>query len=98
MSDERLLRTQAREAIRAGRSPDRVPERMWGGPGSGAVCAVCGRNVGKEEMEFELQFSLKADGSDSYHFHVRCFAAWELERGKGTGTASCCLAETTAAS
>lgn len=33
-------------------------------------------------MEFEIEFSHDgADpGLDKYHVHIRCFAAWELER------------------
>lgn len=80
VNDERALRIRAREAMKAGSLPERPPERMWGGPGGGCLCAVCGRNIGKEEMEFELQFSSTEEGFKSYHVHVRCFAAWELER------------------
>jgi hypothetical protein len=39
--------------------------------------------VEKEEMEFELQFSSGQGGYETYHVHVRCFAAWELERRNG---------------
>lgn len=83
MRDERVLRAQVREAMKADSLPDGRPERMWGGPGSGAPCAVCGGSVGQQEMEFELQFSATEEGSGSYHAHVRCFAAWELERRSG---------------
>lgn len=84
LGDESELRAQAREAMKAGRLPEHPPERMWGGPGSGASCAVCGKTVGKKEVEFELQFT--SDGGPApvnYHVHARCFAAWELERRNG---------------
>jgi len=34
-------------------------------------------------MEFEIQFAHDGSnpGLDKYHVHIRCFAAWELERG-----------------
>lgn len=84
MSDEQALRTLARAAMETDRLPKHCPERMWGGPGGGASCALCGKTIGKEEMEFELQFSSNEDpGSGNHHFHVRCFAAWELERRSG---------------
>lgn len=55
-----------------------------GGPGGGAVCAVCELAVKKNEMEFEIEFvhdSGNPDaGLDKYHVHIRCFAAWEFER------------------
>jgi hypothetical protein len=40
--------------------------------------------VTKDELEFEIQFA--HDGSDpglnTFHVHIRCFAAWEFERNK----------------
>lgn len=81
MSDESTLRKSAREAIRAGKLPKQVPARMWGGAGAGARCTICDQPIGRDEIEFELQFA--SDGGyslHSHHFHRRCFAAWELER------------------
>ena len=84
MPDEPILREQAREALQAGRLPRRPPDRTWGGPGVGAPYAVCEKPVTKSQVEFEIQFA--RDGAspdlDRYHFHIRCFAAWELERTK----------------
>jgi hypothetical protein len=84
MPDEAILREQARAVLRAGKLPTRSPDRTWGGPGVGAPCTICGRPVTKAEMEFEIQFTRDDDdpGLDKYHVHVRCFAAWELERRK----------------
>lgn len=79
VSDERLLCTQEREVKKAGGLPGSRPERMWGGPGGGAPCALCGRDIGTEEMEFELQYSSKEEGSESYHVHVRCFTGWDVK-------------------
>ena len=80
--DEHDLREQARTVIEAGKLPARRPDRTWGGPGVGAPCAVCGVPVGKDQLEFEIQFARDGDspGLDKYHVHVRCFAAWEFER------------------
>lgn len=81
MGDERMLRARAREAMKAGKLPEHPPERTWGGPGSGAPCALCGKTVGNEEIEFELQFASDRDsGAATYHLHTQCFAVWELER------------------
>jgi hypothetical protein len=41
MPDERILREQAREAIKTGRLPARSADRASGGPGVGALCARC---------------------------------------------------------
>ena len=62
--------------------PNRRPDRTWGGPGVGAPCAICGLAVERTELEFEIQFAHDgaAPGLDKFHLHIRCFAAWELER------------------
>jgi hypothetical protein len=76
------LRKQARKIIDSRKIPNRSPDRTWGSPGVGAECAVCGRPVGQDETEFEIQFA--RDGGraclDNFHVHIRCFAVWELER------------------
>ena len=81
--DEDTLREKARAAVQDGKIPSRRPDRTWGGPGVGAICSICGLPVRSSEMEFEIQFARDGDspGLDKYHLHIRCFAAWELERG-----------------
>ena len=86
MADDSVLRARIREAMNTGALPDSPPERMWGGPGSGASCAVCGNPVDKEEVEFELQYAAGGGaGAANYHVHARCFAVWELELRSGGG-------------
>jgi len=56
---------------------------MWGGPGTGAECAVCGEVLGPGDVGFDVEFAdgtAEANVKQNYHLHVRCFAAWELER------------------
>jgi hypothetical protein len=57
MSEDGTLRQRVREAIDAGKLPDRSPVGLWGGPGCGASCAICGERIGIDEVEFELEFS-----------------------------------------
>jgi hypothetical protein len=84
MPDEPRLRQQARAVIQSGKLPSRTPDRTWGGPGVGALCSVRQFPVTKSELEFEIEFARDGDypGLDTYHVHVRCFAAWEFERLK----------------
>ena len=77
MSVESTLRVQARWLIQAGKLPNRLPDRIWGGPGAGTPCAVCGAPVKQDEAELEVEWSEGA--STSHHFHAPCFAALELE-------------------
>jgi hypothetical protein len=84
MPDEPILREQARAVVRDGKLPNRHPDRIWGGPGAGAACAVCELPVRSDEKDLEIEFSRDGGnpGLDRFHLHVRCFAAWELERTK----------------
>jgi hypothetical protein len=89
MSDVGMFRQMAREAIQAGRLPDRAPDRIWGGAGSGAQCSICGAPVGQGEFGVKLEF---AGGDPGNHLvHVHCFSALEAERkeaGLAGGTVS----------
>jgi hypothetical protein len=79
--DARALGERAREVIRAGRLPHRPPDRMWGGPGVGDPCVVCGSPVMRGQLELEVEFARNGPGSgaDRYHIHIGCFQAWESE-------------------
>lgn len=75
---ETQLRERARELIREGRLPDKAPARVWGGPGSGLPCALCGEIVPANEVEYETEGT--AGGAiQVLHFHFVCHAAWQLE-------------------
>jgi hypothetical protein len=85
MPDEPLLRQCARAAIERGAIPRERPERFWGGRGTGEACTNCETIIPQGEVEIEIE--LPSHGSpdtrpDIRYFHVRCFAAWELERTK----------------
>jgi hypothetical protein len=84
MPDEKTLREQARAAIRDGKLPTRRADRTWGSQGVGAPCAVCRLPIAKNEKELEIELAHDGGrpGIDKFHLHVRCFAAWELERGR----------------
>jgi hypothetical protein len=83
MPDEPLLRERARAAIARGAIPRERPEKFWGGFSLGKTCTICGDLISKGEAEIEVEFPSNGDTRpDIRHFHVRCFAAWELERTK----------------
>lgn len=79
---EASLRLLAREAIDDGRLPVTQPVGMWGGKGTGVPCAICGEAIESHETEFEIQFGSKDLGEGNQRLHMRCFAAWEFERGR----------------
>ena len=84
MSDETALREKARSAIQKGRLPLHTPDRVWGGPGINALCAICAVPVTADEMEVELQFAHDGDSPGMHRcpVHLACFAAWEFERSR----------------
>ena len=79
---ETSLRERVKHQLVEGTLPDEAPRRVYGGLGIGAHCQICGRSVGKNQNELELQFVRDADPLTIavFHLHARCFAAWELER------------------
>ena len=83
MPNERRIRELTRDALRAGKVPSREPARTWGGNGVGAPCTICGEPVARDHVDYELQFVHDGPpGLDKDHVHLRCFAAWEMERTK----------------
>jgi hypothetical protein len=84
MPNEQQIRALARKVIQAGMLPRRDPDRTWGGKGVGLPCLVCGERIPRDQVEYELQFA--HDGAtprrERFHLHLRCFAAWEMERTK----------------
>ena len=81
-SEQSLLREKARHAIQTGRVPSIRPNRTLGGLGNGRICAVCDELITLTQMEREVEYRQKGSESNLiwYHFHPRCFVAWEFER------------------
>jgi hypothetical protein len=69
--DER--RRQVLAAIACGSLPLRVPKIVWGGPGSGYICSICGTAIASQQVEAEIQ-----DQGKSYRLHLPCMTAWEI--------------------
>ena len=61
-------------ALREGRLPARKADRLFGGRGGGATCAICGRPIPTSVMEYEPEFV--GDGRQ-FHVHVDCYMAFE---------------------
>jgi len=83
--DEQDLRRRALDALHADTLPRALPERTWGGSGSGKRCPVCGRSIEPTEMELELEFLALEVGNDTreFHMHLPCFTAWQSARKSG---------------
>ena len=84
MPNEKQIRALARTALKDGRLPRRDPDGTWGGKGADVPCAICGERIRPDHLEYEVQFGHHGakPGVDVFHLHLRCFAAWEMERTK----------------
>jgi hypothetical protein len=100
MTDERSLQKKAREAIQAGKLPNRQPESVWAGQGCGACCTVCGESLKRDELEYELEYAHAHHGADAniFHVHIKCFTAVERERHNLARTENTMLADNQASS
>jgi hypothetical protein len=52
---EAELRLIARELMANGQLPQKAPSKMWGGPGTGRVCALCGKPIQPGEVELRCR-------------------------------------------
>jgi hypothetical protein len=81
--DEAAIRELACRIIQREGIPNRPPDRLWGGYGTGLPCAICGLALRSDEIEFEIEFFDSTRLSPLlYHLHDQCFSVWELEREK----------------
>ena len=82
--DERALHQLAITRIETGELPRAVPKNLWGGNGEGDPCALCGKRINQDELEYEVQ-----DAADRvFHFHLRCHAIWQLAMSAASADAS----------
>ena len=76
-ASETELRRMAHSGIEEGRLVCDRPECTWGGHGNGALCELCGKPIGAQEIEYEVQIA--RDGGRTRHFHLACHFAWRSE-------------------
>lgn len=51
--------------------------RTWAGQGTGQRCALCGRSISAQEIEYEVEL----DSGKILHFHFACQQDWEAQSG-----------------
>jgi hypothetical protein len=81
-TSEPALQRLARARIKDGRLPCHPTGDVRGGQGTGALCGVCGRPIGPDEIEYEVQFI--ADRALTCRLHFHCYEVWlaECEDGR----------------
>jgi len=76
--NEARLRRIAHERVKHHLLPAATDMRLWAGPGTGGLCALCGEPVGPEQIEYEVDEP--GNGTvRTFRLHVRCHAAWLAE-------------------
>jgi hypothetical protein len=82
---EQALHEKILSVIQEGRIPNGTPDNTCAVSGAGAMCGICELPVTRtDETGVEVQFASGGDnpGVGKYTFHLRCYAAWEFERGR----------------
>jgi hypothetical protein len=77
---ETELRLRARQLIEAGTLPTTIPNRTWGGNGSGEPCSLCGKYIHPNDIEYK--FEIGDVDPATYRFHFMCHAAWQFESAR----------------
>ena len=84
MLEQEQIRELARQAVQSGVMPRSVPESAMRGPGFGVRCTLCREPITINQVDHELHFRLPNAVAplSRFHLHLRCVAAWEMERTK----------------
>ena len=82
--NELAVRARIRRLNETGEIPcDERPDRLWAGPGTGDICAVCTDRISLDETEFEVNLSPGL----ALRLHRRCYTLWLEECGALNGSA-----------
>lgn len=74
--NEEPLREWIREKLREGTLPKTQSDRIWGGPGTGRLCAVCNQPIATNASEIEDH----DETGRTMVFHARCHSLLNVER------------------
>jgi hypothetical protein len=69
----------ARKALEEKGLPDAQLQDLRAGYGSQLPCDVCGQTIGKDEIEYELEFRQGETKSVTLLLHVDCWQSWHEE-------------------
>lgn len=76
------LRTEVRRLIAAGELPNRLPDTLWGGPGTGVACCVCHKVISPREIELEFEYVQQGRKDKAKAiFHRSCYGVLREELG-----------------
>jgi hypothetical protein len=74
MHDERALLILATKRIQTGDLPGQAPNAIWAGKGDDHPCALCGKCIPCNEVEYEMRDTVDR----VFRFHLRCHGIWQL--------------------
>ena len=63
------------------------PVRLWAGSGTGKQCDFCGKAIGVDDVQYDLEVAdgapgEKASRSRTLSFHLGCYDPWRAGRFK----------------
>jgi hypothetical protein len=79
---EQELRAIARERVVLGVLPCTESSHLWGGYGSGSLCALCDQPIPRDEVEYEVECQIEGK-TQIFRFHILCQALWRSECARG---------------
>ena|SRR5215472_5406412 len=71
-----------RAAIRAGRIPTSAGDHTRRSQGRGTCCVICGEPISPQQTDIAIEFAHDgmAPSVEIAHLHIKCCAAWDVER------------------
>jgi hypothetical protein len=71
-----ILIAIARTRLLQGKLPRNPVLDLLAGSGQGGSCAVCDRQIGPAEVEYEITTPAPGGGTLRLYFHVACYHGW----------------------
>ncbi len=70
--DDQALRQLAQAKLKDGSLPSSIPASVLAGQGSGNLCALCGHEITRDDVEYDVE-----QNRLQICLHVRCHGVWE---------------------
>ena len=70
------LQLRITQLIGSGTLPRWMPARIGADHGDGNVCVACGREIAKDDIEYEIHDD---HSGRQLNFHLECCAVWQTE-------------------
>ena len=77
--DKKALQAEVRNRIRSGLVPRWQNGRTFAGSGEGDPCECCDRQIGEQNIQYEVDFPSHEGGCRTVKVHMECYHIWRDE-------------------